>query len=99
MMYRDIGEIDRSNSDCKRPPGVRLKVAPRMLWQIKGSRKNNLTELAFRFSSGLVDPNEQIHRNSELFRGFWEGGIGQRWAEAKMQKCEVISSRALSICL
>jgi hypothetical protein len=38
----------------------------------KGSRKNNLAELALRFGSGLADPREQNHRNSELFRGFCE---------------------------
>ena len=36
----------------------------------KGSRKNNFAELALRFGSGLADPREQNHRNSELFRGF-----------------------------
>jgi hypothetical protein len=35
----------------------------------KGSRKNNFAELALRFGSGLADPREQNHRNSELFRG------------------------------
>jgi len=52
--------------------------------------------LALRFGPGLADLREQNHRNSELFRGFCEWGIGQRWAEGEMQKCEVIFSRALS---
>jgi len=38
----------------------------------KGSRKNNLAELALRFGSDLADPIEQNHRNSWLFRGFCE---------------------------
>lgn len=38
----------------------------------------------------------QNHKNSKLFSGFCERGIGQRWAEAKMLKCEVIFSRTLS---
>ena len=57
-----------------------------------GSRKNNFAELALRFGSGLADPREQNHRNSVLFRGFCERGIGQRWTEGEMQKCEVIFS-------
>jgi len=36
----------------------------------KGSRKNNFAELAIRFGSGLADPREHNHRNSELFRWF-----------------------------
>ena len=43
----------------------------------------------------MADPRKQNHRNSELFRGFYERGIGQRWAEAEMVKCEVIFSRTL----
>jgi hypothetical protein len=39
---------------------------------LKGSRKNNLAELALRFGLDLADPKEQNHRNSELFRGFCE---------------------------
>ena len=38
----------------------------------KGSRKNKFAELALGFGSGLADPREQNHRNSELFRGFCE---------------------------
>ncbi len=35
---------------------------------VKGSRKNNLSDLALRFDSDLADPKEQNHRNSRLFR-------------------------------
>jgi hypothetical protein len=38
----------------------------------KGSRKNNLADFALRFGLDLVDPIEQSHRNSRLFRGFCE---------------------------
>ena len=39
---------------------------------VKGSRKNNLAELALRLGLDLADPKEQNHKNSELFRGFCE---------------------------
>ena len=39
----------------------------------KGSRQNNLADFALRFRLGLVDPIEQNHRNSKLFRGICEG--------------------------
>jgi hypothetical protein len=40
--------------------------------QPQGSRKNNLAESALRLGSDLADPKEQNHKNSELFRGFYE---------------------------
>jgi hypothetical protein len=63
----------------------------------KGSRKNNFAELAFRFGSDLADPREQDHRNSELFRGFCERAISQRWAEAEMKKVNLFFASPKSV--
>jgi len=63
----------------------------------KGSRKNKFAELALRFGSDLADPIEQNRRNSELFRGVCECGIGHILAEAVMPKCEFIFARALRV--
>ena len=49
-----------------------VKAFEAFLVRGKGSRKNNLAELALRFGSDLADPIEQNHRNSWLFRGFCE---------------------------
>ena len=38
----------------------------------KGSANNKFAEFALRFRLDLVDPIEQNHRNSRLFRGFCE---------------------------
>ena len=58
---------------AKRLLCVDLK-SPRInsFWWGKGWVKNNLVELALRFGLDLVDPIDQNHRNSRLFRGFCE---------------------------
>ena len=61
-----------------------------MLLRAKGSRKNNLAELALRFRSDLFDPKLQSHRHSGPIARTLSLRIGQRWPEDEMQKCEVI---------
>lgn len=48
-----------------------------------------------RFHPRAYARGPQLKFDSVLFRGFCERGIGQRWTEGEMQKCEVIFSRAL----
>jgi len=55
-----------------RPMMTGFRIGDFAFLSVKGSPKNNLTELVHGFGSGLADLIERSRRNSGLFRGFRE---------------------------